>query len=270
VVERLWEAFVTATELNLCTAMIFMLAEQIWPAVKGQKRIRRGFVLDLVYLQGGFFLAYFVNMFVISILVDALTATKSVGPALERMQARATSLGSIGGCAVGLVLADLTGYFKHRLFHTKLLWPFHAVHHSSVDVDWLSNERMHPLESILTSLFQLLPLLLLGFPPTVIFIVSIVRRTHSIWEHTNIGASYGPLNRVFVSPVFHRWHHSSDEDVVDRNYANVFSIFDVVFGTYHMPAKTGPEAMGAAAFPRSLWGQIVYPFAELRKMVTSP
>jgi sterol desaturase/sphingolipid hydroxylase (fatty acid hydroxylase superfamily) len=67
--------------------------------------------------------------------------------------------------------------------------------------------------------------------------------------------------------VFHRWHHSSDKDVVDMNYANVFSLFDVVFGTYRMPAKSGPASMGAPDFPRSLWGQLVQPFTDLREVV---
>ncbi len=253
--EHLWEAFIITTGLNLCTASAFILAERLRPAVKGQPVLRRGFLLDLLYLQGGFFITYFANLFLVATLVDAL-------PALDGLQAATASLGLTLGCALGLVLADLAGYVKHRLFHTKLLWPMHAVHHSSVDVDWLSNDRMHPLESVLTTLFQFLPLQVLGFPPLVIFMVTLFRRTHSIWEHTNTDVSYGPLDRVFVSPAFHRWHHSSDKELVDMNYANVFSLFDVVFGTYHMPARNRPEAMGAADFPGSLWGQLVFPFTK--------
>lgn len=39
---------------------------------------------------------------------------------------------------VVFVLADFLLYWQHRLFHTQRAWPFHAVHYSSRDLDWLS------------------------------------------------------------------------------------------------------------------------------------
>jgi sterol desaturase/sphingolipid hydroxylase (fatty acid hydroxylase superfamily) len=40
-----------------------------------------------------------------------------------------------------LVLSDLIGYWMHRLFHREPLWKFHAIHHSSEELDWLSATR---------------------------------------------------------------------------------------------------------------------------------
>lgn len=40
-----------------------------------------------------------------------------------------------------LLLADLLAYVSHRAYHGAWLWPFHAVHHSSTTVNWLSSVR---------------------------------------------------------------------------------------------------------------------------------
>lgn len=49
--------------------------------------------------------------------------------------------------------------------HGRHLWRFHAVHHSSQNVDWLSAVRLHPVNEIGAKLMQLVPLYLLGRGP---------------------------------------------------------------------------------------------------------
>jgi sterol desaturase/sphingolipid hydroxylase (fatty acid hydroxylase superfamily) len=63
------------------------------------------------------------------------------------------------------ILVDLCGYWMHRLFHTGRWWPFHAIHHSSEELDWLSSVRVHPLNELLNHVAQATPVLLLGFNP---------------------------------------------------------------------------------------------------------
>ena len=64
--------------------------------------------------------------------------------------------------------SDLVGYWMHRAFHGARLWRFHAVHHSSVDLDWLSAVRLHPVNDALMRIAGALPLLALGFAPVAI------------------------------------------------------------------------------------------------------
>src|SRR6266567_323903 len=52
------------------------------------------------------------------------------------------------------VFFDLCGYWSHRLFHTGRWWPFHAVHHSSEDLDWLSSVRVHPFNDLVSKVCQ--------------------------------------------------------------------------------------------------------------------
>src|SRR5262249_10323318 len=52
-------------------------------------------------------------------------------------------------CPVILVLQDVMLYAIHRLFHSRLGWKFHAVHHSPQTLDWMSTMRTHPINYIL-------------------------------------------------------------------------------------------------------------------------
>jgi sterol desaturase/sphingolipid hydroxylase (fatty acid hydroxylase superfamily) len=67
-----------------------------------------------------------------------------------------------------LLCADLLAYLTHRLFHGRTLWRFHAVHHSSTHVDWLSSVRLHPIHDALGRVVEVLPLYWLGFNATAL------------------------------------------------------------------------------------------------------
>ena len=187
------------------------------------------------------------------------------GDVLTDIYAFTSSQNYILQVIAAVVIADFVGYWKHRIFHSRYLWPFHAIHHSSEQVDWLSNERFHPVNSLASSLMQTLALLLLGFGPDIAALAALIRRAHSFFEHSNVNLSYGPLNYIFVCPLFHRWHHSSDEAAIDKNYANIFSFFDLIFGTYYFPKRADPEAFGLsrAKIEGGFWAHMAYPFRQL-------
>jgi len=44
-----------------------------------------------------------------------------------------------------LVVSDFLTYWIHRGFHGGGLWKYHAVHHSSEELDWISAARFHPV-----------------------------------------------------------------------------------------------------------------------------
>jgi sterol desaturase/sphingolipid hydroxylase (fatty acid hydroxylase superfamily) len=41
-----------------------------------------------------------------------------------------------------------------------------------------------------------------------------------------------PISWVFVSPNMHKVHHHFERPFTDTNYANIFSIWDRLFGTF--------------------------------------
>jgi sterol desaturase/sphingolipid hydroxylase (fatty acid hydroxylase superfamily) len=161
-----------------------------------------------------------------------------------------------------LVLSDFTGYWMHRAFHRGWLWRVHAVHHSSRELDWLSAVRLHPLNELITRMLQVLPFYFLGFSPLVLPGVAPFLSLYAILLHANVNWSFGPLRYAIASPAFHRWHHSSEDEGLDKNFAGLFPIWDLAFGTFHLPANKRAQTFGIIGndIPESLWGQLVYPF----------
>jgi sterol desaturase/sphingolipid hydroxylase (fatty acid hydroxylase superfamily) len=165
-----------------------------------------------------------------------------------------------------VVLGDLIGYWVHREFHRARLWSFHAVHHSSQQLDWLSTVRHHPINDIAMRVAQALPAVLLGFSPQVISWFLPVLAFHAILSHANVRSDFGPLGWVIVSPAFHRWHHTSEREGRDKNFAALLPIWDILFGTYYLPRGRLPTGFGIddPHFPEHLLGQMRYPFRRAR------
>jgi sterol desaturase/sphingolipid hydroxylase (fatty acid hydroxylase superfamily) len=164
--------------------------------------------------------------------------------------------------AIFLFGADLMNYWIHRGFHGATLWKYHAVHHSSSDLDWLSAARFHPVNTFLGSVAAEVVLLLAGISPDVLVVLGPFTVVHSAFVHANLNWTLGPLRYVLAGPVFHRWHHTAAEVGGEKNYAATFPILDVIFGTFYMPPARLPADYGIAdkSFPASFGEQMLYPF----------
>lgn len=162
---------------------------------------------------------------------------------------------------VAIFLGDFIGYWRHRLEHSPLLWPSHAVHHSDTELTWLSLERFHPLNRLSTYLIDSTLLIVLGLPPFAFVAGNLWRHYYGFFVHADLPWTFGPLGRIFVSPAMHRWHHAADRDYFNCNYATVFSLFDWVFGTFKLPGPcTAPLGVTDDMRP-TLAGQIGYAFS---------
>ena len=56
------------------------------------------------------------------------------------------------------------------------------------------------------------------------------------WSHANVDMGFGRIgDRLLVSPRYHRLHHSlanpAEPHIHDHNFAPVFPIWDILFGT---------------------------------------
>jgi sterol desaturase/sphingolipid hydroxylase (fatty acid hydroxylase superfamily) len=162
---------------------------------------------------------------------------------------------------LALVIADLLGYVSHRLRHLWILWRLHTVHHAIVELTALGAARLHPLDEAFDSVVIGVPILLLGFPIEVYGALGPFFILHTLLLHANVPWTFGPLGRVFASPRFHRRHHA--KDLPPANYGGVLAVFDVVLGTFDMPAKD-PGVYGVAEgdVPETLGGQLLYPIAR--------
>ena len=74
------------------------------------------------------------------------------------------------------------------------------------------------------------------------------------------------LHRLVMTPQVHRVHHGQEVELALANYANVFPVWDVLFGTFRDPARGQPARFGIEddRMPTSFWRQIAAPFAWRR------
>ncbi len=182
----------------------------------------------------------------------ALLATLIMRPSL--------SLGFWVELPLALLLADVAGYWSHRLRHCGVLWHFHAIHHSPTKLDALAAARMHPIDDLLDNTWVGVVLFLAGFSPQVILAIGPILFVHIALTHANRSWDFGPLRKILVSPAQHRAHH---EIGANHNYAGMFSFIDVLFGTYEEGAGR-PHGSGEN-IPENLLDHLLWPARELRR-----
>jgi sterol desaturase/sphingolipid hydroxylase (fatty acid hydroxylase superfamily) len=163
--------------------------------------------------------------------------------------------------AIFLGGSDIMMYWLHRAFHGRGLWRYHAVHHSSEDLDWISAARFHPVNILFGSVAIDVILLLAGISPNVLVFLGPFTVAHSAFAHANLNWTLGPFKYVIAGPVFHRWHHTMADQGGGKNFASMFPILDAAFGTFHMPKDELPDRYGISEpFPPTFREQMFYPF----------
>ena len=140
------------------------------------------------------------------------------------------------------VMIDFVFYFYHRISHrVNFLWAIHMSHHSSEEMNFAVSFRQAwfgPVSKI--PFFMTLPLL--GFDPTIIAVAGVISTLWGIVGHTQIIGNLGPLEWIFNTPSHHRVHHGANPQYIDKNYGNLFIIWDRIFGTFEPedePVKFG-------------------------------
>lgn len=134
-----------------------------------------------------------------------------------------------------LIVADFLKYCFHRLSHEiDFLWQIHKFHHGSTNFIVLTGNRVHPVEHVLQKTFVTLPLVLLGISIDMYIVVIIVILFVDKLQHSMLPWNYGILGKYLIySPIGHRIHHSELPEHWDKNYGDIFVIWDRLFGSYY-------------------------------------
>lgn len=242
--------------------VLFALLQAIWPSVRGQRIFRKGFLTDCVYWIFTPLVTRTITPIAVVIAIVPLAAV--YGVPWDRFRSGFGPMAELPAgtqAALVFVCGDFLGYWQHRFFHGRQLWPFHAVHHSSEELDWLSSVRLHPINDVGSRIFQAVPILAMGFDPRVVAIYAPAATFYAILLHANLSWDYGPFRYLIASPRFHRWHHTKAAEGQDKNFAGFFPFWDLLFGTFFMPKGRQPTVFGVDdPVPGGLLGQLVYPF----------
>ncbi len=138
---------------------------------------------------------------------------------------------------ISVALYDITAYWIHRGTHKiPLLWRFHRVHHSDTSMDSSTVFRFHPIELILVfGIGNILTAVIFGtdvftmalyyFVLYLFFFIEHANLRYPAWLNTTFGL-------IFVMPDHHRVHHQQDQFYTDANYADIFILWDRIFGTF--------------------------------------
>jgi sterol desaturase/sphingolipid hydroxylase (fatty acid hydroxylase superfamily) len=163
-----------------------------------------------------------------------------------------------------MALTDFVQYWVHRMFHrVPFLWRFHAVHHSAQCMDWMAGARMHFLEILVLRGTTVIPMIILGFDQSAVNAYLLIVYLYATFVHSNLGFRFGFLEKFLVTPRFHHWHHGIEREAIDVNFSVHSPLYDILFGTHHMPEKNRwPEGYGIKShpMPKGYWRQFLYPF----------
>jgi sterol desaturase/sphingolipid hydroxylase (fatty acid hydroxylase superfamily) len=210
---------VVAGPATLAVLGVFLVVERLRPAQR-RPLFARGHVHDLLFTV--------MNATLIVPLVTALTLA-FVGLARAALPwivlPRMGLVPRWAAIAAIFVAMDGCNWFVHLANHrVRTLWRFHELHHSQEDMNVLTVFRTHPLIhfSYLVALVPGVVLLANGGQSVTLLVVygAMVAFAHS---NTNLGFSV--LERVFVSPNYHRIHHQLDGPQ-DVNLGFALTIWD--------------------------------------------
>jgi len=146
-------------------------------------------------------------------------------------------------CLLAIVMIDLVFYWYHRTSHrVRMLWAIHMNHHCSEEMNFSVSFRQAwfgPISKI--PFFVCLPLL--GLDPSITAVAGVLSTLWGVVGHTRVIPRLGPVMEfIFNTPSAHRVHHGSNPEYIDKNFGNVFMLWDRLFGTY--AAEKAPVIYG--------------------------
>ncbi|CAM4329227.1 C-5 sterol desaturase [Bordetella tumbae] len=244
----------------LGSSLIFIFIEKLFALRKEQPVFRAEWQTDFQYFVINHLIVGFI------LLATNLIVHKFFGwAANDGIRGWVAGLNFWVALFLIILVADLVQYWTHRAYHEiPMLWRIHAVHHSVKSMDWLAGSRQHILELLITRTLVLAPIYILGFAKEVIDAYIIIVGFQAVFNHANVSVRLGPLRYLIVTPNFHHWHHSQDQEALDKNYAAHYAFLDYLFGTAVKSDKLWPKDYGVLGdyVPNGFFKQLKFPFSS--------
>lgn len=262
----------------------FLFPKSVWSHPTAKLDVKYFFFHGLTghFLMSGITLTAYLSALDITVGLDSI----------EILESAPKPTGSVGFLVaifylgILLLVSDFMSYCLHYLQHKlPILWQFHKVHHSGEVMHPLSNFREHPVDnftyklitSFCSGLMAGLILNYIGYKPTKIEIFGIAavgfafNMTAYQLRHSHIWLRWpGNWSKVFASPAHHQVHHSRHPDHLDKNFAFILPLWDVLFKTYEMPETNKDVEFGIvedASELNSCVNLYVIPFRDAYRVI---
>lgn len=258
---------------------VFCVVERRWPARMPTPLLQRRRLLDLAYWTlgqtAGKWIAEAVTW---TALLAAVLLLRIPLHDFDAWMANRSFFGHLPWLLqvpLALLIFDFLGYWQHRLMHGTRLFRLHAIHHSARSLDWLSAARNHPLAEALGRVWAMVPILYLGIDPRIVAPLVPFIGLWGLFLHANVSFRLHPLRYLVATPHFHRWHHAAERGALGKNFAALFPVWDLLFGTFYLPERR-PMFFGLIEedpedrLPETFVGQMLYPFRKRRTATMAP
>lgn len=242
------------------TVLLEIAARKNWRFRYGS----RGFRIDMLYFV--FYYCGIYHLFFFYWIYKTLNAVVAVHAPWLQMNLL-SSMSPVMQMVVMILVSDFIGYWNHRWRHSnRFLWAFHSIHHSQTNLTIVSNYRFHFVDETLLRLWLFIPFTILGTGVAVWLWLDFLMAWILYLQHSEWNWSYGRLGYIFVSPMFHRKHHSKDERMQNSNYSMLFTFWDDLFGTADRKSPIPTEhGLADNPVPETWLGQLAYPFIEIAR-----
>jgi sterol desaturase/sphingolipid hydroxylase (fatty acid hydroxylase superfamily) len=243
----------------LISAPIFIFLEKAFPLRKDQPVFREDWHTDT-----GYFIFNHLMITAFLLLSNQFASRYFTWIIESDLMGWVSEMPIWGQVLMLLFAADFVLYWTHRAFHeSKYLWKFHAVHHSTEHLDWMSGSRGHLVHIITERCLVMVPLYAFGASKEALDIYVAIAAFQAVYIHSNLHFPLGKINNLFVDNRFHHWHHSSQKEAIDKNYCAHLPVWDLVFRTYYKPRESWPEKYGTTSpLPKGFFKQFTYPFKK--------
>jgi sterol desaturase/sphingolipid hydroxylase (fatty acid hydroxylase superfamily) len=173
---------------------------------------------------------------------------------------------------LAFLLLDLSFYYWHIMNHKiPWLWRFHNVHHIDPDLDVSTGFRFHFGEVLLSTLFRVVQVSLIGMSLMTFAIYELVFQTETLFHHSNWRLPIRferLLNKIVVTPRMHGIHHSQVRGETNSNFSVVFSWWDRLHRTLGLNIPQSRIEIGIAGYAspddNKLWRAFTLPFVRQR------
>ena len=178
--------------------------------------------------------------------------------------------GAVVSFLIYLVVFDLVGYWIHRGQHqVGFWWRLHSLHHAQRQMTMWSDNRNHLLDDLLRDSLLVLTAQIIGVAPAQFVAIVALTQLSESFQHANLRLWFGRIGeRLWVSPRFHRRHHSigvghesvGKNTLGGANFGVLLPWWDMLFGTSNFEQRYDPTGVRDQVeqnrdYGRGFWSQ---------------